>query len=112
VRFSLRQELFGEVLQLVEAVRAIVVGVDRRDRDLASQLRRAVNSVGLNIAEGFGTAAGNSRLRFQTARGSLYETQVALRLAVAWGFTTEEQIAPALKLLDHLGARLFGLSNR
>lgn len=69
---------------VVALCRPLVDVVARRDRDLGSQLRRAASSVALNLAEGFGSTAGNSRLRFESARGSLYETQAGIRVAIAW----------------------------
>ncbi len=63
----------------------LLTRVARRGRDLASQLRRAMWSVSLNLAEGFGSQAGQARLRFETARGSLCESRTALHVAVAWG---------------------------
>jgi len=86
--------------------------IGRRDRDLAAQIRRALSSVGFNVSEGFGSAAGNARLRFESARGSLYETQAGLRMAVAWGYLSAEQAAPALEAMDRLGGRVFGLCRR
>src|SRR5262249_45186569 len=112
MRPPLRQEMLNDVLQVVSLVRPLVEAVARRDRDLASQIRRAMSSVGLNIAEGFGTAAGNARLRFETARGSLYETQAGIRLAEAWGFVSGEETTAPLAAIDHLAGRLYGLSRR
>ena len=66
----------------------------------------------LNTAEAFGSAAGNARLRFESARGSLYEAQAGLRVGVAWGYVPAEECAPVLEALDRLGARVFGLSRR
>ena len=74
--------------------RPLVETIARRDRDLGSQIRRALSSVGLNLTEGFGSAAGNGRLRFERARGSLYEAQAGLRLAVAWGYVPTQDCAP------------------
>jgi four helix bundle protein len=82
----LRQQLLDLSLAIISQARAPVAAVARRDRDLGSQLRRALSSVALNLAEGLGSAAGNARLRFESARGSLYEAQTALRVAVAWGY--------------------------
>jgi len=108
----LRQQLLEEVLHVIELVRPLVVAIGRRDRDLAAQVRRAVSSVGLNISEGFGTAAGNARLRFESARGSLYEAQAGLCMAVAWGYLSAEEAAPGLAAMDRLGGRVFGLCRR
>ncbi len=83
-----------------------------KDRDLASQVRRALSSVGLNLAEAFGTAAGNGRLRFETARGSLYEAHAGIRIAVACGYFTQRQAEAVLAAMDKLGGRVYGLARR
>src|SRR6185295_20305042 len=67
----LRQQLLDQVLHVIAQARPLVAAVARRDRDLASQIRRALSSVALNLSEGFGSASGNARLRFESARGSL-----------------------------------------
>jgi four helix bundle protein len=90
----------------------LVEVVARRDRDLGSQVRRAASSVALNLAEGFGSAAGNSRLRFESARGSLYEAEAGIRVAIAWGYVSHENTTEALAAIDRLGARLYGLWRR
>ena len=66
----------------------------------------------LNIAEATGNQAGNARLRYETARGSLYEARTALRVAVAWGYVADESARAALQSLDALGGRVFGLARR
>jgi four helix bundle protein len=99
-------------LSVVALARPIVEAVQRKDRDLASQLRRAISSVVLNLAEGFGTAAGNSRLRFETARGSLNEAQAGIRVAVAWGYVSDAAAGPVLESMNCLGGRVFGLVRR
>jgi four helix bundle protein len=109
---SLRQQLLEQILNIIALARPLVDAIARRDRNLADQARRALNSIALNAAEGFGTEAGNSRLRFQTAHGSLSEAEVALQLAVAWGYVDQQQTSAVLSALDALGGRLFGLSRR
>ena len=94
------------------AARPVVEAVARRDRDLASQVRRALSSVGLNVAEAFGSGSGNRRLRLESARGSAYEAQAALRIAVAWNHVSAADVATVLASLDSLSARIFGLSRR
>jgi len=99
-------------LEVVALCRPLVEVIQRRDRDLASQLRRALSSVALNLAEGFGVAGGHARVRFETAHGSLHEARAGLRVAVAWGYITYTACAEALTSLDALGARVFGLVRR
>jgi len=117
----LRYELLEQAVGVVERCRPLVDAIQRKDRDaeewskdhdLASQIRRAASSVVLNTAEAFGTAGGNARLRFETARGSLYETQAGIRTAVAWGYFASEQTAELLAAMEDLGGRLYGLSRR
>jgi four helix bundle protein len=106
------QLLLDCVLQFVEQARPLVDAVAKRDRDLALQVRRALNSVALNVAEALGNAGGNTRLRLQSALGSLYEARAGLRLAVAWGYVSAQECAEILATNDRLGARLYGLARR
>src|SRR5688572_31591033 len=73
------QLLLDCVLHLVEQARPLVDAIAKRDRDLASQVRRALNGVALNVAEALGNGGGNTRLRVQSALGSLRSLR-ALRL--------------------------------
>ena len=112
MRNHLHQDVLEHAVQVVAVARPLVEAVARRDRDLASQLRRALSSVALNLAEGLGSEAGHARLRFQTARGSLYEAQAGLRVGVAWGYVSGESAADALESMHALGGRVFGLARR
>ena len=105
-------DITEHVLQTVELARPIVAAINRRDRDLASQVRRALSSVGLNVAEALGVRSGNSRLRFETALGSLREARAGVRIAVAWGYVPQSAVAPLFESLDSLGGRVFGLGRR
>jgi four helix bundle protein len=107
-----RQLLLDAVLQLVEQARPLVEALAKRDRDLASQVRRALNGVALNVAEALGSSGGNTRLRLQSALGSLYEARAGLRAAAAWRYITPEACAEVLAANDRLGARLYGLARR
>jgi four helix bundle protein len=108
----LRSALLQDIINTIALARPLLAAIQRRDRDLASQVRRALSSIGLNVAEAFGTASGNARLRFETARGSLYESQAGLQIAVAWGYLDEQQASTVFEALDDLGGRLYGLARR
>jgi four helix bundle protein len=112
MHIPVRQQVLEETLSLVAALRPLVESVARRDRELASQLRRAASGVALNVAEAFGSAAGNARLRFECARGSLYEVHAGLCVAVAWGYVSPESAAEPLAACDHLSGRIYGLAKR
>jgi len=107
-----QQQLMDHSFRVIELARPLVAAIARRDRDLGSQVRRALNSVSLNLAEGIGSGAGIARLRFESARGSLFEARAGLRAAIAWGYVPAQQCAEALETSDRLAARLYGLSQR
>jgi four helix bundle protein len=111
---NIREELIQIVIKTVAEAKPLVDSVQRRDKDLADQIRRALSSIGLNTAEGFGTSSrnGNARLRFESARGSLYEAQTGLQIAIAWGYFTPEEATATFTSLDSLAARLYGLARR
>ena len=71
--------------QAIEALRFLMPRIQRHDRSLADQLRRAATSVALNIAEGNHSDPGNRKARFFTAKGSASEAISALRAATSWG---------------------------
>lgn len=54
----------------------------------ASQLRRAISSIALNLSEGFGATSDNARLHFASALGSLNEAKTSIRVAASWGYIT------------------------
>ena len=99
-------------LGVIELSRPLVEAIQRKDRDLASQLRRALSSISLNLAEGFGCAGGNARLRFETALGSLKEAQAAFRVAIAWGYVSGAAASETLASMNTLGGRVYGLVRR
>jgi len=99
-------------LAVVELARPLVETIQRKDRDLASQLRRTISSVVLNLAEGFGAASGNSRLRFESAKGSLNEAQAGIRVAVAWRYIPQAAANEVLESMHLLGGRIYGLCKR
>jgi four helix bundle protein len=96
-------------LDVVALSRSFVEVVQRKDKDLGSQLRRAISSICLNLAEGFGATGGNRRLRFETALGSLNEAIAAIRVAVAWGYSEQSDVNAMLESIGVLGSRIAGL---
>ena len=98
------------MMDLLPKLHVLFTQIARRDRDLEDQARRAASSVLLNLAEGNGSSRGNRRLRFETAYGSLKETQMALQIAV-----TFEYIGPLdaelVKRLDQVAASIWRLTH-
>ena len=96
-------------LQLIQTLRPLVPIVERSDRDLADQIRRAASSVTLNLAEGQRSAKGNRQKHYAIAHGSANEVKAGLQLATVWGWITEADAAFAM--LDRLLALLWKLTH-
>jgi four helix bundle protein len=88
------------VLDIIRQLNPVLAVLARKDRSLENQLRRAIASVALNLAEGVATRDGNKRLRYVTALGSLDEARMALQVAVAFGYVNSLDPALAKQLLD------------
>ena len=96
-------------IQLITSLRELVPVVERSDRDLADQMRRAASSVVLNLAEGQRSAKGNKHKHYAIAHGSANEVKAAIELARAWG-SIDEARAP-IEILDRLLAILWRLTH-
>src|SRR5260370_6555339 len=71
------------------------------------QIIRGANSIGANIAEGWGRGPCPDNRRFvRTARGSLYETQHWLRRAYRRNLLTDKQAEALKPLVDSLSPML------
>ncbi len=95
---------------LSDALWVVVGGWSAFDRDtIGKQLVRAADSIGANIAEGYGRGSAQDNRRFvRIARGSLNETIHFLRRAHCRHPMTPDQTAQLKPLLDELGPKLNG----
>lgn len=92
--------IYSLSVSLCAELRPLLDSIQRHDADLARQLRRALSSVPLNIAEGSEVSGGNRSVRYRTAMGSLRESVACLEVAQAWGY-----IAPlSAELRSHFSA--------
>jgi four helix bundle protein len=65
---------------------------DREQYGLTSQIRRAATSIPANIAEGYGRESGKNYIQFlKISRGSLYELDTFLTIALGLKYLTKEQ---------------------
>jgi four helix bundle protein len=76
------------MLDAITAMRPFVREIERHDRDLGSQLKRAASSVVLNLAEGSGSFGGVRTQRYRTALGSARETMACLQVAERFGYVS------------------------
>ena len=101
--------VYGAALGLVSSLRPVIGQLQKADRSLADQLRRAASSVVLNLAEG-NHRSGKDRLQFfRIAAGSAAEVKAALEVALAWGMIDPSPAAEAE--LDRVLAMLWRLTH-
>jgi four helix bundle protein len=98
-------KVYSAMLGVLGMLPAVLDQIERRDRGLGNQLRRAASSVALNIAEGSGSHGGTRLARYRTALGSARETGACLDVAVALGYA-EKVDAKVLAQLDEVRAML------
>jgi four helix bundle protein len=93
---------------LADRVWDLVAGWERFAQfTMGSQLVRAADSIGCNIAEGSGRGSFKDNRRFvKIARGSLNETKHLLRRAYRRGLLTERNVAELRPPMDELAPRL------
>ena len=99
-------------VSVAELVGPLLAGVARADGDLARQMRRATASISLNITEARARLGKDRRYLSSVAAGSARELDAALRMAIAFGYLTDDDCADALQLLDRQHALLWGLTRK
>ena len=97
--------IYGVVLEMAGEAAGLAERIERRDRDLARQLRRAAASVALNTMEGMSSTAGHKRERYQTALGSAREVMACADVARAMRYVADID-AKVLDRMDHVIATL------
>ena len=103
--------IYPVVLQVVEGMRDVCSQIERHDKDLARQGRRAVLSILLNVKEAMGSEKGNRKSRWFNALGSAREVEGVLDGAQAMRYVPA--IDPLLaERLDHVTAVLVLLARR
>lgn len=79
-------DLYPFTLETIRLTAPLIAAIERWDGDLARQLRRAIASVALNLAEGSYSQGKNRRARYFNARGSAREALACLEVAGAFGY--------------------------
>ena len=107
-----KQNVYERARSVVRELAPLVRTIREHDKSLADQLKRAAQSVVLNIAEGRGSDAGNARARFSTACGSAKEVRAALNIASDWGYIETHTATHLDERLDEVCAITWCLGRR
>ncbi|HJK94599.1 MAG TPA: four helix bundle protein [Polyangiaceae bacterium LLY-WYZ-15_(1-7)] len=97
-RFQALELALDAVVHLRSAIRK----VRARDRELGDQMRNALTHTCTALGEGDGRRGGNQRLAFRRAIGEAREVLVALRIALAWGWLSVDEVREGAALLDRV----------
>jgi four helix bundle protein len=96
--------------ELLVALREPLEHIEKHDRDLARQIRRAGPSITLNLREG-AERRGQDRFHlWRIAAGSAAEVDEALHTALAWQYAPAGLLAPAQALASRVIALLWRLA--
>ena len=108
----MKQNVYQRAREVVQELGPVVASVRAHDADLANQMKRAAQSVVLNIAEARGSYRGNAKTRFGTACGSAKEVRAALHIAADWAYIDATEVERLDSALDTVCAITWSLANR
>jgi four helix bundle protein len=99
-----KRNVYERARRVVRELAPLLHTIREHDKSLADQLKRAAQSVVLNIAEGRGNDAGNAKARFSTACGSTKEVRAVLNVASDWGYIESRMATHLDEKLDEVCA--------
>jgi four helix bundle protein len=97
--------------EILDELKKILPRIRECDAGLAKQLRKAGQSILLNIGEGNRRTGGDRRHFFTIAAGSAGESLDAVDVAVSWGYLPDEEAREVRELLDRELAILWRLTH-
>ena len=108
----MKLRILDDIVETVGTIHRLCRIIARQDPDLSKQLKRAINSVGLNSGEGLFARGGNRTVRIESAMSSGREVILGLRIAGAAGYLDAERVAREVDALDRIVATLYKLAYR
>ena len=105
-----RLDAYAVAREALIAGEAIARGLPRGYGTLADQLRRALLSALLGVAEGAARSGADRMARFRCARGEASEAAAALEIVMLLDLAPAAQIEPVRALLGRLYAMLTRLA--
>ncbi|OJY23699.1 MAG: hypothetical protein BGO98_17240 [Myxococcales bacterium 68-20] len=109
---AMHLHILDDIVETVGTIHRLCRIISRQDPDLSRQMKRAVNSVGLNAGEGLSARGGNRTVRIESAMASGREVILGLRIAGAAGYLDAERVARQVDSLDRIVATLYKLAYR
>ena len=103
-------QVYQVSLKLVREIHALIPQLEKHDRNLADQVRRASRAVPLNVAEATARKGKDQAHRYRIAKGENSEVVAALQVAAPCEMLSEEQVKEPLELADRIGAMLYRLT--
>ena len=101
--------IYGTILEVIAELRPVIGEIERRDADLARQMRRAASSVALNTAEGMYSRGKNRGARYHNALGSMQETLACIEVGAALGYVrVDEGLVDRIRKITGTLVRLVG----
>ena len=97
--------------EVIREVGPLVAVVRQHDPDLAQQLKRAAQSILLNIGEGSRRLGRDRKYHYAIASGSAKETLDAIDVAEAWLYVSATATGGVRVLLDRQLALLWRLTH-
>jgi four helix bundle protein len=99
-------------LELAGQIKTPLAGIRKHDRDLYRQVRRAMQSCVLNLAEG-ARRRGQDRIQlYRISAGSLAEVLAAFQLACVWDYLHAADAAFVIRGCDRLLGMLHVLTDK
>jgi four helix bundle protein len=105
-------DAYDRSVELLRTLAPLLRTLAATDAKLADQLRRAAQSVPLNIAEANRRVMRDRRNRFRIALGSAAEVAACLDVALALGYVDDVAAAGAYALVDRVRAMTYRLATR
>lgn len=104
--------IVDDIVQTIGTIHGLCRVIARQDSDLSKQMKRAINSLGLNSGEGLSARGGNRTVRLESAMASGREVIFGLRIAGAAGYLAPDRVAREVDTLDRIVATLYKLAYR
>ncbi len=104
-------DVYQKAVKFLGAMHKVIRGLPPGNSDVINQLRRAVMSISLNLAEGAGKTGKADKQRFYAiARGSALECAAILDVLCIWELISADKLKDERALLEQIVAMASALA--